>query len=66
MIALVPALFMIGAAIPIDTCASAPLLLAYAHNDYRNPRPLRDALSLGYRGVEADLFRVDQDPPGRP
>jgi len=35
------------------------LLPAYAHNDYRNARPLLDALALGYRGVEADVFRVD-------
>ena len=35
-----------------------PLLPAYAHNDYRNPRPLFDALAYGYRGAEADLFRA--------
>lgn len=34
-------------------------LPAYAHNDYQNRRPLFDALSLGYRGVEADVFLVD-------
>jgi len=61
MIALIPAFFTIAAAIPVDTCGSATLLLAYAHNDYRNPRPLLDAVSLGYRGVEADVFRVGQD-----
>ena len=42
----------------VDSCASAALLPAYAHNDYRNRRPLHDALALGYRGVEADVFRV--------
>jgi hypothetical protein len=41
-----------------DSCATAALLPAYAHNDYRNRRPLHDALELGYRGVEADVFRV--------
>lgn len=34
-------------------------LPAYAHNDYANPRPLVDALALGFRGVEADVFLVD-------
>jgi hypothetical protein len=33
-------------------------LPAYAHNDYANPRPLGDALALGYRGAEADVFLV--------
>ena len=41
-----------------DSCNTAALLPAYAHNDYRNRRPLQDALALGYRGVEADVFRV--------
>jgi len=39
-------------------CPSATLP-AYAHNDYENPRPLADALRLGYRGVEADIFLVE-------
>ena len=34
-------------------------LPAYAHNDYLNARPLHDALSLGYQGVEADVFLVN-------
>ena len=34
-------------------------LPAYAHNDYENPRPLRDAVRLGFSGVEADVFLVD-------
>lgn len=34
-------------------------LPAYSHNDYLNAHPLRDALSLGYQGVEADVFLVD-------
>lgn len=33
-------------------------LPAYAHNDYANPRPLTDALALGYQGAEADVFLV--------
>jgi len=42
-----------------DSCGRIPLLPAYSHNDYRNPHPLLDALAGGYRGAEADLFRVD-------
>lgn len=34
-------------------------LPAYAHNDYLNARPLQDALSLGFQGVEADVFLVN-------
>lgn len=34
-------------------------LPAYAHNDYFNKHPLKDALSLGYKGVEADVFLVN-------
>lgn len=34
-------------------------LPAYAHNDYENPRPLADAVSLGFRGVEVDVFLID-------
>ncbi len=41
-----------------DSCNGPVLLPAYAHNDYQNPRPLFDALELGFRGVEADVFRV--------
>ena len=31
----------------------------YAHNDYRNARPLTDALAAGFVGAEADVFLVD-------
>jgi hypothetical protein len=37
-------------------CTRGPVLPAYAHNDYANPRPLYDALELGFRGVEADIL----------
>ena len=37
-------------------CPAAPLRPAYSHNDYLNEGPLRDALALGLRGAEADLF----------
>jgi hypothetical protein len=42
----------------VDTCITPSLVPGYAHNDYRNRRPLLDALELGFRGVEADVFRV--------
>jgi hypothetical protein len=41
-----------------QACPAADLP-AYSHNDYENTHPLKDALDLGYRGVEADLFLVD-------
>jgi len=41
-----------------DACPRASLP-AYAHNDYRNREPLREALALGYRGVEVDVFLID-------
>jgi len=52
-------------AFALATVAGAPQdcphidLPAYAHNDYYNKRPLFDALRLGYRGVEADVFLID-------
>jgi hypothetical protein len=41
-----------------NQCPSPPPLPAYSHNDYYNKRPLRDAIALGYRGVEADYVVV--------
>lgn len=32
---------------------------AHAHNDYRHPHPLHDALAQGFCSVEADVFLVD-------
>lgn len=52
---------------PRGTAAEAPsgpppvLLAAHAHNDYRHARPLLDALELGYRSVEVDVFAVDDE-----
>lgn len=37
----------------------APLERAHSHNDYRQPRPLEDALAQGFGSVEADIFLVD-------
>lgn len=55
---------LLGSAVTVagDTCSAASLLPAYSHNDYRNRRPLLDALELGFRGVEADVFPVAPDP----
>lgn len=36
-----------------------PLLAAHAHNDYRHPNPLWDALHEGFTSIEADIFLVD-------
>jgi glycerophosphoryl diester phosphodiesterase len=36
-----------------------PLRRAFAHNDYRQRRPLLDALEHGFAAVEADVFLVD-------
>lgn len=33
--------------------------LAHSHNDYEQPRPLLDALALGFDSVEADVWLVD-------
>lgn len=55
---IIPVLLVLFSA---DSCKTAALLPAYAHNDYRNRPPLHEALALGYRGVEADVFRVGAD-----
>lgn len=34
-------------------------LPAYAHNDYENLRPLKEAVERGFRGAEVDLFLID-------
>lgn len=46
--------------VPLSAQSSCPRgrLPAYAHNDYLNAHPLSDALSLGYKGVEADVFLI--------
>lgn len=38
----------------------APLVNAYAENDYTQKRPLMNAIELGYRYIEADTFLVDE------
>jgi hypothetical protein len=45
-------------ALPAQSPCPRSALPAYAHNDYENPRPLTDALTLGFRGAEADVFLV--------
>src|SRR5260370_27011364 len=37
----------------------APMTAAHSHNDYEQRRPLLDALALGYRSVEADIWLRD-------
>ena len=39
--------------------ATEPLPQAHAHNDYRHPRPLFDAIARGFCSVEADVYLVD-------
>ena len=38
--------------------AQSPLSRAHSHNDYEHQRPLFDALSQGFCGVEADIWPV--------
>ena len=54
------AILLGAAAIPAIGQTACPRgeLPAYAHNDYLNQNPLTDALALGYRGVEVDVFLV--------
>lgn len=57
------AIIALGALITVTEAAAQPHcptaeIPAYSHNDYNNPNPLHDAVALGYRGVEADVFLV--------
>jgi len=36
-----------------------PIAAAHSHNDYVQPRPLQDALALGFQSVEADIWLRD-------
>ena len=38
---------------------AAPLEQGHSHNDYWRPHPLFDALALGFKSVEADVFLTD-------
>ena len=38
---------------------ATPLNQGHSHNDYWRPHPLYDALQLGFKSVEADVFLVD-------
>lgn len=42
-----------------DESTVTPLKQAHAHNDYRHPRPLLDAVANGFCSFEADIFLVD-------
>lgn len=48
-------LLLLLAALGVATAAP----LAHSHNDYEQPRPLLDALALGFDSVEADVWLVD-------
>ena len=62
-----PALTTLAFAAPVAAHATPvaftdgvqPLERAHAHNDYEHERPLFDALSHGFRSVEADVWLVD-------
>jgi hypothetical protein len=60
---IIPGLFVLLASLAVLQAAGdgrepAPLLNAHAHNDYRHPRPLLDALERGFTSVEADIFLI--------
>lgn len=38
---------------------AVPLPNAHAHNDYRHPRPLYDALAQGFTSIEADVLLIE-------
>jgi hypothetical protein len=52
---------MLSAALALVLAQAAPLPNAHSHNDYWRPRPLEDALALGFCSIEADVFPVDGD-----
>ena len=44
---------------PAGLRPALPLEQGHSHNDYWRPHPLFDALALGFKSVEADIFLVD-------
>ena len=50
---------MVAEHVQLVTTRTVPLQRAHAHNDYRHPRPLHDALHWGFTSVEADIYLVD-------
>ena len=44
---------------PASFRPATPLEQGHSHNDYWRPHPLFDALALGFKSVEADVFLVD-------
>lgn len=44
---------------PLSASAPVPLPRAYSHNDYKQARPLFDALDGGFCAVEADIHLID-------
>lgn len=45
--------------VPVPVAPVTALPRAHAHNDYVHPRPLLDALDLGFSSVEADVYLID-------
>jgi len=43
----------------VSQAQPAPLHRAHAHNDYEHPRPLLDALDLGFTSIEVDVHERD-------
>ena len=58
-LALIVLLFAPVAVAAADAGAPPALKRAHAHNDYEHERPLLDAVSHGFRSVEADVWLVD-------
>jgi hypothetical protein len=50
-----------SAPLPIAPRPVMPMTAAHSHNDYERRRPLLDALALGYRSVEADIWLRDSE-----
>jgi hypothetical protein len=47
---------ILGAKAQSTPTLALPLEQGHSHNDYWRPHPLRDALQLGFKSVEADIF----------
>ncbi|MBI5689504.1 MAG: hypothetical protein HZC55_05355 [Verrucomicrobia bacterium] len=58
---LVSCLGLVSAVAAATSNGEPPVLLgAHAHNDYRQKRPLRDALDHGFGIIEADIWLVEE------
>lgn len=48
----------LAASIDLLALSAVAAPLAHSHNDYEQPRPLRDALELGFDSIEADVWLI--------